>query len=93
LILQRKTTQHVYSDRFKFVPALDMKKRWTDADLYAHFGLSPEDAEYIEASIHPREPILSLDSPIPATHLPGGAKYRAPGTPDPADTDVDEDDG
>jgi site-specific DNA-methyltransferase (adenine-specific) len=79
LILQRKVTQHVTPDRFRFVPLLDMKRRWTDADLYEHFGLTEDEAAYIEATIHPREAILSLGSPIPATHLPGGSKYRAPG--------------
>ena len=79
LVLQRKSTQHVTPDRFRFVPLLDMSRRWTDADLYAEFGLTEDDADYIESTIHPREPILSLDSPIPATHLAGGAKYRPPG--------------
>lgn len=78
LVLQRKVTQHMTADRFRFVPMLDMKRRWTDADLYAHFALTKEEAEYIESTIHPREPNLSLDSPIPASHLPGGSKYRAP---------------
>ncbi|MCX8214030.1 MAG: hypothetical protein OTJ97_05915 [SAR202 cluster bacterium] len=76
LVLQRKSTQHVTPDRFRFVPLADMKRRWTDADLYEHFALTEEEAAYIEAIIHPREPILSLDSPIPASHLPGGSKYR-----------------
>ncbi len=80
LVLQRKTTQHVYSDRFKFVPMVDMTRRWTDADLYEHFGLSEDEAAYIESSIKPRSVNLSLDSPIPATHLPGGRKYRPPGS-------------
>ena len=79
LVLQRKTTQDVTPDRFRFVPLLDMKLRWTDADLYAHFGLTEDEAAYIEATIHPREPVLSLDSPIPASHQPGGSKYRPPG--------------
>lgn len=78
LVLQRKVTQDVTPDRFRFVPQLDMTRRWTDADLYAHFGLTEDEAAYIEATIHPREPVLSLDSPIPATHMPGGAKYRTP---------------
>lgn len=80
LVLQRKSTQHVRPDKFRFVPALDMTRRWTDPDLYAHYGLSQDEIDYIEATIHPREPILSLDSPIPASHLPGGAKYRPPGS-------------
>lgn len=92
LILQRKTTQDVYSDRFKFVPALDMKRRWTDADLYEHFKLTEEEASYIESIIHPRDVVLSLDSPVPATHLPGGSKYRAPGSPEAEDVDYDDED-
>jgi site-specific DNA-methyltransferase (adenine-specific) len=79
LVLQRKSTQDVVPDRFRFVPLLDMTRRWTDADLYAHFGLTEDEANYIEATIHPRTPNLSLDSPTPATHLPGGSKYRPPG--------------
>lgn len=78
LVLQRKVTMDVTPDRFRFVPLLDMTLRWTDADLYEHFGLTKDEAAYIEATIHPRTPILSLDSPIPPSHLPGGAKYRAP---------------
>ncbi|MDN3312040.1 Eco57I restriction-modification methylase domain-containing protein [Microbacterium oryzae] len=77
LVLQRKISQHVTPDRFRFVPMLDMTRRWTDSDLFARYGLSPEEIEYIETSIKPRSIILSLDSPIPETHLPGGRKYRA----------------
>lgn len=80
LVLQRKSTQHVYSERFRFVPALDMTRRWDDADLYEHFGLTEDEAAYIEATIKPRTVNLSLDSPVPASHLPGGRKYRPPGS-------------
>lgn len=79
LVLQRKTTQDVTPDKFRFVPVMDFTRAWTDQDLYAHFGLTQDEIDYIEGSIHPREPILSLDSPIPASHLPGGHKYRPPG--------------
>ena len=79
LVLQRKATQHVRPDKFRFVPMLDMTKRWNDGDLYKHFKLTKDEIDYIESTIHPREPIMSLDSPIPASHLPGGSKYRAPG--------------
>mgnify|MGYP003585444138 CR=1 FL=1 len=92
LVLQRKVTQHVTPDRFRFVPAMDMSRRWTDPDLYAHFGLTQDEIDYIEATIHPREPILSLDSPIPASHLPGGEKYRPPGARATVET-ADETDG
>ena len=77
LVLQRKITQDVTPDRFKFVPMLDMTRRWTDEQLYDEFGLTEEERAYIEASIKPREPILSLDSPIPHTHIQGGRKYKA----------------
>ncbi|MCU1358635.1 MAG: Eco57I restriction endonuclease [Acidimicrobiales bacterium] len=89
LVLQRKVTQHVTPDRFRFVPQLDMKKRWTDPDLYEEFGLTKAESAHIEATIQPREPILSLESAIPASHLPGGSKYRLPNEPD-ADEDIDE---
>lgn len=80
LVLQRKTTQDMYADRLRFVPLLDMSRRWTDADLYDHFGLSEAEAAHIEATIKPRSVNLSLDSPVPASHLPGGSKYRPRGT-------------
>lgn len=80
LVLQRKTTQHVRPDKFRFVPMVDMGRRWTDADLYAHFALTDDEVAYIEGTIHPRAAIMSLESPIPVSHLPGGAKYREPGS-------------
>lgn len=76
LVLQRKTTQHLTPDRFRFVPMLDMKRHWTDEKLYRKFGLTPDERGYIERSIKSRSVDLSLDSPIPASHLPGGSKYR-----------------
>ncbi|MGD7707871.1 Eco57I restriction-modification methylase domain-containing protein [Microlunatus sp. Y2014] len=76
LVLPRKTTQHITPDRFRFVPMLDMTRPWTDEDLYRHFGLTEDEREYIERTIKPRSVNLSLDSPIPASHLPGGSKYR-----------------
>ncbi len=80
LVLQRKVTQDVRPDVFAFVPQLDMKQAWTDEALYEYFKLTKAEREYIEATIHPRDVILSLDSPTPSSHLPGGSKYRAPGT-------------
>lgn len=76
LVLQRKATQDVTRDRFRFVPMLDMTRRWTDEDLYEHFGLTDDEIATIESSIKPRSVNLSLDSPVPASHLPGGKKYR-----------------
>lgn len=94
LVLQRKSTQHVRPDKFRFVPELDMSRRWLDQDLYELFGLTKDEIEYVEHSIHPREPNLSLESAIPPSHLPGGAKYRPPGDRQvlegPTELDLDE---
>jgi len=91
LIAQRKVTRHVTPDRFRFVPLLDMTRAWADEDLYSHFGLSQEEIDYIEATIKPRSVNLSLESPIPASHLPGGRKYRPPGAAAPEYDTTDED--
>ncbi|MDH6536538.1 Eco57I restriction-modification methylase domain-containing protein [Aurantimicrobium minutum] len=90
LVLQRKVSQDLTPVRFKFVPLLDMNKVWTDDALYALFALQPHEVEYIEKAIAPRDWIDSLDSPIPATHLPGGRKYKAADVVEEADFE-DED--
>jgi len=76
LVLPRKTSQDIYGERFRFVPALDWSRRWTDEALYDHFKLNEEDRAYIEKTIKPRSVNLSLDSPLPASHMPGGRKYK-----------------
>lgn len=77
LVLQRKATQDITADRFRFVPALDFTRAWSDEDLYAHFDLTKEHITYIESSIKARSINLSLDSAVPSSHLPGGRKHRA----------------
>lgn len=89
LVLQRKSTQDVTADRFRFVPALDFSRRWTDEDLYAKFKLNTPEIEYIDASIKPRSINLSLNSSVPQSHLPGGRKYRV-GDLDEASPEDDE---
>lgn len=81
LVLQRKATQHITADRLRFVPALPMTRSWTDEDLYGHFKLTKDEIAYIERVIAPRGMTLSLDSPVPETHLPGGRKHRAGDAP------------
>jgi site-specific DNA-methyltransferase (adenine-specific) len=89
LVLQRKVTQDVTPDRLRFVPTLDFTKRWTDAALYKLFELSEEEILYIETTIQPRSVNLSLDSPIPASHLPGGSNYGRPTELEEEDEDGD----
>ena len=76
LVLQRKVSQDLTQGRFTFVPDLDMKRLWTDEDLYREFGLDEGEIKYIERQIAPRDWINSLESPIPETHLPGGRKFK-----------------
>jgi site-specific DNA-methyltransferase (adenine-specific) len=87
LILQRKITQDVTQERFRFVPLVDFNREWTDADLYERFGLSDDEMYYVENTILDRDWIDSLDSSIPTTHQPGGKKYGSVG-----DLDVVEED-
>jgi site-specific DNA-methyltransferase (adenine-specific) len=35
----------------KALPKLDMSREWTDQDLYTHFGLTPEEIDYIENAV------------------------------------------
>jgi len=55
LVGLRKNTQHITRDRFAFVPLLPMTKRWTDAELYAHFELTQDEIAYIESMIRPMD--------------------------------------
>ena len=48
LVSLRKSDQNVSQSVFTFVPQVDMKKRWTDKDLYDYFGLSAEQRKYID---------------------------------------------
>lgn len=36
---------------FKSIPKVDLTRTWTDAELYAHFGLTEEEIAYIEATV------------------------------------------
>ena len=76
LVLQRKPSHNTTASTYGFVPEQDFTREWTDADLYKKYELTAEEIAHIEASIRPREWVDSLDSPIPATHLPGGKKHR-----------------
>lgn len=36
---------------FSFIPAVDLTRSWTDAELYEHFSLTEEEIAYIEATV------------------------------------------
>jgi len=48
LVLLRKPSQHVTQKVYGFVPVQDWKRQWTDADLYAKYGLVDEEIAFIE---------------------------------------------
>ncbi len=55
LVSLRTNTQHLYSERFAFVPDLRMDRLWTDAELYEEYGLTSREIEYIESRIKPMD--------------------------------------
>lgn len=55
LVSLKKNTQHLYSERFSFVPNMPMEKTWTDELLFDEFSLTQEERESINAMIRPME--------------------------------------
>jgi site-specific DNA-methyltransferase (adenine-specific) len=55
LVSLRKYTQHIYNERFKFVPDLPMNQKWTDEKLYEKFGITEDEILFIESMIRPME--------------------------------------
>lgn len=53
LIFLRTNTQHLYSERFAFVPDLPMDRKWTDVMLYKKFGITKKEIAFIESMIRP----------------------------------------
>jgi site-specific DNA-methyltransferase (adenine-specific) len=51
LVWLRKISQHNPKERFSFVPMLDMKKQWTDADLYKRYDISSDEVKFIEEMV------------------------------------------
>lgn len=56
LVWLRTNTQHLYSERFAFVPNLPMDRPWTDADLYKKYGVTHDEQAFIESMIRPMTP-------------------------------------
>lgn len=53
LILLRKPSQDTTRKVYTFVPVQDWKRTWTDAALYAHYGLSEDEIAFIEKIVRP----------------------------------------
>jgi site-specific DNA-methyltransferase (adenine-specific) len=61
LIQLRKASQHVTSKVYSFVPTQDWSRSWTDEALYAKYGLSQDEIEFIEKIVRPMELQGTLD--------------------------------
>ena len=55
LVAMVTATQHLSKTNFRFVPLQDFSKPWTDAELYAKYGLTDEEIAFIESMIKPME--------------------------------------
>ena len=55
LLTLRKNTQDALAKVYQFIPMQDFSKSWTDKELYAKYGLSQEEIDFIESMIKPME--------------------------------------
>lgn len=55
LILLHKPSQHTTRKVYTFVPAQDWRRRWTDEDLFAKYGISDSEIAFIEKVIRPMD--------------------------------------
>lgn len=53
LIQLRKASQHVTGKVYGFVPKQEWTQRWTDADLYARYGLTDDEIAFVEKVVRP----------------------------------------
>ncbi len=53
LVSLRKYTQHLYNERFKFVPDLPMDRDWTDVMLYKKYRITKDENAFITSMIRP----------------------------------------
>jgi len=56
LVSLRKITQDALRPMYSWVPMQTWGRQWTDAELYAKYGLTPEEIAYVESVIRPMEP-------------------------------------
>lgn len=55
LVSIMKNTQNAYKKVYSLVPLQDFSKPWTDEELYAKYGLTDEEIQFIESMIRPME--------------------------------------
>lgn len=55
MVLQKKNSQDAMRGVYEFVPVQDFTKPWTDEELYAKYGLTQEEIDFIESMIRPMD--------------------------------------
>ncbi len=55
LVMLKKPTQHATSKVYSFAPVQDFSQPWTDAKLYAKYGIIPQEIAFIESMVRPME--------------------------------------
>ena len=55
LIMQMLASMNMSKASYNFVPVQDFSKPWTDEELYAKYGLTDEEINFIESMIKPME--------------------------------------
>ena len=55
LVGQVAVSQHITKNCFSYVPVQDFSKPWTDEELYAKYGLTDEEIDFIESMIKPMD--------------------------------------
>jgi hypothetical protein len=55
LILLHKPSQDTTRRVYTFVPTQDWTKKWTDEELYAKYGITPTEIEFIEKVVRPMD--------------------------------------
>lgn len=51
MILLAKSTQHITSKTYMFVPIQDFDKKWTDKELYMKYGINEDEQSFIDTLI------------------------------------------
>ena len=55
MLTLRKNTQDALAKVYQFIPMQDFSKPWTDKELYAKYGLTQDEIDFIESMIKPME--------------------------------------
>lgn len=62
LLHETYSSMNISKGNFRFVPYLDYKKEWTDAQLYEKYGCSDEERDMIDSIMRPLEYVLHKDT-------------------------------